>query len=469
MKRYIIYFSFFWVCLATTTYAQQNASNQHYWITPSILNPALIGLSGDSSINLSTSVTDYWSVMPNAPRVLDAVLEIPIVNERISLGAFFRQEEYFLVKESKGSIAINYQIPWKNNHTEFRFGLELGFIANRMDFSNVSVKDLSDELILEGVQNATAFQFSFALAFRHKRFKIGVNIPYLMSGKNQPVGSFLYGNNDRETVSLRKPLGYSLYIEQNLFNKHVNVDTHALKIIGITTIHHTLGSNLVTVSPFDAQIAVNYRFGGFKIKKKTPGIKLNALKTGLGYRINWKNAQSEESRIGHTMNALVGLELSSFLELDYIMGININPLNTATLGTTHEIVCKFFITKNRNKNKALINKQKKRLDLLENDFSDQINESKEQYTAIGGTIDSLQKNNALIEEQVQILQNKILTLKEELKQIEGVQKQLDRIHQQILILMLNKSTMSSDDFDKYLNDIKNAIKDFHLESKTEKD
>ena len=171
--------------------AQQDAPNQHYWVTPALINPAVIGIDGTKKAEISLSVLDYWVMVPGAPKVIDAVVALPI-HKRLSIGAFFRQEESFLIQETQGKFAMYYGIPF-NTVTRLQFGLGLGFFNSRIDFGNATVQEAGDDLVLAGPQNQAAFHFTMSAAFSWKRFRAGLHLPFFLTGQNNQVGSFRYG------------------------------------------------------------------------------------------------------------------------------------------------------------------------------------------------------------------------------------------------------------------------------------
>lgn len=363
MKKYIVYIIGFMSCCMTSVEAQQDAISNHYWVTPSVNNPALIGMFNDSTVNVSASILDYWVIMPNAPKLINVALEIPFASKKIALGAFFRQEEYFLFKESSGSLSFNYTAPMPKINSEIRIGLGLGFFENRIDFSGVSIKDLGDGLILDGVQSQMAFQFSLAVAFRYKRFCTGINIPYIITNKNSTIGSLTYGNHNLDSTSFKKPLVVSLYAKQSLLPKTISQDKHALDVVLLANFNPTLGGDIY--APYDMRINFGYRFGGFMQEREgkkmaAKVLSLDAIKLGLGYRFAWKNNETKE-RTGHGGNAMFGFEIGRFLEIDYIVGVN-NSITT--VGVTHEVICKIKIgtgNKKSNNSKEVNN----RLELLQ--------------------------------------------------------------------------------------------------------
>lgn len=411
MRNYIIYSIICMSCFLDTTQAQQDAISNHYWVTPSLHNPALIGIFNENTINISASMLDYWVMIPNAPKSFQAVVEIPIPTRNIGIGAFFRQEEYFLFKESTGSVSFNYKFPI-SEHSEFRAGLGLGFWENRINFSGVSIKDLDDGLILDGAQGQMAFQFSFSLAYRFKQFCIGTTLPYMITNKNSTINSVSYGNHNLDSTSFNKPLLFSFYASQSVLPKKISRDTHALDIVALFNM-----DPIFRRMPFDTRLSFLYRFGGFvksKDNKKMAAkvLSLDAVKVGLGYRFAWKNNETKE-RMGHGGHIMAGLEIGQFLELDYVMGIN-NSITT--LGVTHEVICKIRITKRKKSTpKNITANYSNEIE----DLSYELAMVREQIDSITSLYDSLKiDTEVILQETVPLLESQIEDLKLELETLE---------------------------------------------------
>lgn len=355
MKKYIVYIIGFMSCCMTSLEAQQDAISNHYWVTPSVNNPALIGMFNDSTINISGSMLDYWAVMPNAPRAINIALEMPIKAKNIAIGAFFQQEEYFLFKESRGSLSFNYRAKFSDD-IYLRIGLGVGFLENRINFSAVSAKDMNDDLILNGIQTQRALQLSLSFGFRYKQLCIGTSVPYFVINKNSKVGLLNYGNDNPNSTSFRKPFFISHYLKQSLLNrKKIDPNKHLLDISALVNVNTIISTKMYV--PNDVRLNLLYRLGHFAGKKgknvAADVLKLDALKFGAGYRVSWKNSTTNtetNKKAGHIFNLMFGFEIGKFLEIDYIIGIN---TQLESIGTTHEVICKIKIGKgNKNTNNS---------------------------------------------------------------------------------------------------------------------
>jgi type IX secretion system PorP/SprF family membrane protein len=414
MKKNIIYIIVFMSCCFKSVKAQQDATSNHYWVTPSVNNPSLVGISNDSTINISASILDYWAVMPNAPRSINVAVEIPISSQRIAIGAFFHQEEYFLFKESRGSLSFNYKFPI-SKYGEFRAGLGLGFFESRIDFSGVSIKDLGDGLILDGVRSQIAFQFSFSLAFRLKRFCIGTALPYMITSKNSQLGSVTYGDHNLDSTSFKKPLLISFYVKQSILPKKISQNKHLLDAVLLANINPFLSKTTSIYAPYDLRLNFLYRYGVFVKKKEkkmaVDVLSLDAFKVGLGYRVAWKNSETN-GKASHVFNCMGGLEIGRFLEMNYIIGIN-NSFET--IGVTHEFVCKVKIGKRKKRGNRGIS----------NDYSEDIDLLRDEIISIKNGMDTI----TVLYDSIKIEMDSL-----NLKTIPSLQFKIDALEKQLKIL-----------------------------------
>ncbi|BDS15705.1 PorP/SprF family type IX secretion system membrane protein [Aureispira anguillae] len=444
MKRYIVYTLIFVSIYSTNLFGQHDAATNHYWITPSVLNPALIGLVNDTTINISASLSDYWVAMPEAPQTISAILEVPFPNKKIALGAFFRQEKHFLIKETRGQLTFNYEFPFPKIKSEFRLGLGVGFLENRIDFSRASVKATNDPLVLNSIQSQLAFHLAMAVAFRHKKLRIGMTIPYLITSKSSRVGSFLYGNNNINTTSFQKPLMLSFYVRQALLPKEISKNIHELDIAVVTNIPVVP----LTENPYDIRLNVIYQIQNFDKnndkKTVTKALRFTRFSVGAGLGVAWKNNESlEEKKANAVGSALFGVEMNNFFEVNYSFGIN---SRLSTLGTTHEIICKIYIDPQRKSN--AIKKNREDILLLRNEINDQLNIIRTEHKKLKEKIEAInfvQKTEiSLLKEALEKLQNDIEDLKnmkvskpdlkQEIKDMEkNIQEWIKALRQQVNI------------------------------------
>jgi len=193
--------------------AQQVPLYQQYFYNPFVYNPAYAG-SGDAA-NVFLIHRAQWSDIPGQPLTTAITFDGPLKPKKIGLGVNLYSDKTDITSRVGvyGSFAYNIGIGDDQN---LMFGLSLGGLQNRIDFTNIIVQDTDDPALLASMERKKALDGTFGIAYRWKELHFGVAIPQILASSFEftpNVGS------SRATYNMARhymgSLDYKFYVNSN--------------------------------------------------------------------------------------------------------------------------------------------------------------------------------------------------------------------------------------------------------------
>lgn len=172
--------------LVGSGYAQQLPLYSQYYFNPFLYNPASTGLSGETNAFLVHR--SQWTGMPGNP-VTNAFSVDGFMDERnigLGLNIFNDVQD---INERLG-IYASYAYRLKiNDDQQIRFGLTLGFLDNRIDFSKAVVKDQADPMMFSQLQRRSGLDANIGVSYNWKDLRVGISVPQLF-GQRMEFASY---------------------------------------------------------------------------------------------------------------------------------------------------------------------------------------------------------------------------------------------------------------------------------------
>jgi type IX secretion system PorP/SprF family membrane protein len=178
MRNSIITSAF--ILSVATAFAQQLPLSSQYYTNPFVINPALTG-SGENTQAFLTH-RSQWTGITGSPQTSYLTIDGPIDEKNIGLGLKVFSDVTDII--SRVGATVNYSYRLKiNDDNNVLFGLGIGVINNKIDFSKVVVRDTEDPTLFSTSQNRTVFNADFGIAYNWQKLEVGVAVPQLLGNK----------------------------------------------------------------------------------------------------------------------------------------------------------------------------------------------------------------------------------------------------------------------------------------------
>jgi type IX secretion system PorP/SprF family membrane protein len=272
--------------------AQQLPLYSQYYFNTFLVNPATTGVNNETNAFLVHR--SQFSGISGGPVTNAFTLDGFMDDKNIGLG-FSVFNDVQDITERLG-IYTSYAYRLKINEDQaIRFGLSVGFLDNRIDFSKAIVKDANDPMVMGQIERKSSLDANVGVSYNWKELRVGFSVPQLIGQRVK------FSNYDANT-----------YYQLNR--------------------HYTASVNYKWVFNEDQQLAlepmVMVRFmphTPFQYDINALGSWKNMLWVGVSYRSNYA--------VG--VNARV--KLFGNLSAGYAYDIIITPLKTSA-GVSHEFM-----------------------------------------------------------------------------------------------------------------------------------
>ena len=177
---------------ADILYSQQIPLYSQYYFNPFVYNPAMTG-SGDKA-NAFLINRSQWTDIPGAPVTRALTLDGPIKAKKVGLGIGLFNDATGFIEKMGVYASYSYRVAFSDAHN-LLFGLSLGALDSRIDFSKVVVRDTKDQFLLNQDQRKTTVDANFGLMYLWKSLEFGIAIPQIIGNSLEYTNL----NNDSRT------------------------------------------------------------------------------------------------------------------------------------------------------------------------------------------------------------------------------------------------------------------------------
>lgn len=168
------------ILITGTSVAQQVPFSSQYYTNPFVTNPAFTG--NHERVNAFLTHRSQWTGISGAPQTSYLTLDGPIEAKNIGLGLNLYSDNTDII--SRVGAFANYSYKLKiNDDNDLFFGVALGVINNKIDFSKAVVRDANDPYLFNESQSKTAFSGDFGLGYTWKKLEVGFCAPQIVGNK----------------------------------------------------------------------------------------------------------------------------------------------------------------------------------------------------------------------------------------------------------------------------------------------
>lgn len=280
--------------LSTKAFAQQLPLYSQYMFNTLEINPAYAGVK--QSMNFTSTFRKQFNGIKDAPQTTTIAGDMPIGDTQLGVGLKLVSDRVSVTQNIGAQLSMSYKI--EGNYSNFSFGLQMGALNYRTDFSKLNLTNAGDPVFAQNL-NAMAANFGTGVFFNTSDFYIGLSSPNLVRAHLRQVDVALSEYTVKQNLHVYLNSGYLITLNDNFILK----PSFLLRAVqGI---------------PLDYDINANLYFR-------------EILSGGISYR---------------NRNALVGImdfQLSPTLRLGYAYDYNLGRLNNFTRAT-HEVILRFNI------------------------------------------------------------------------------------------------------------------------------
>ncbi len=165
------------VAITGTVGAQQLPLYSQYYFNTFLYNPATTGVTNETNAFLVHR--SQFSGIPGGPVTNAFTVDGFMDDKNVGLG-FSIFNDVQDITERLG-IYASYAYRLKINEDQaIRFGLSLGFLDNRIDFSKAIIKDMNDPMVLGQLQRKSSLDANIGVSYNWKDLRIGFSVPQLL-------------------------------------------------------------------------------------------------------------------------------------------------------------------------------------------------------------------------------------------------------------------------------------------------
>lgn len=258
-----------------------------FFFNPSLLNPSLTGIDGQTSMVLS--YRKQWVGINGAPELSSFSVQAP-GKHRIAVGLNASSESVGLLKSTGVRISSGYNLP-AGDGRYFRFGMSAGVGWNRVDVAGLQFGSPDPDPVTGSLtRSSTGILASAGVSYHSKSFHFGLAAPALFEPDYITGESFVKGQfKPLDQLILHTSFRQYLSGNQNVINYYINyrLNKNSPSQVEVATTLHLAGKGWVGAS-----------------WKQGPGISglvgINlSNKFAVGYAYTMKGAEGNVAFPGH--------------------------------------------------------------------------------------------------------------------------------------------------------------------------
>ena len=209
--------------IAKVGVAQQEPMFNLYHQNLFLLNPANTGDQDFMQVFFDTR--KQWSGIEGAPSTSAFGIHDSF-NDKVGLGMLITSDKAGMIERLSGSLNYSYKLRISDTKRHFiTFGLGLGFLENKIDFTDVIATDYSDPVFALGNYDGFAFDARFGFKYDYKDFELAASIPQILDN------DLNYNRNGYEEYDFALKRHYVFFTSYNFrfFEKEVDENMQKVK------------------------------------------------------------------------------------------------------------------------------------------------------------------------------------------------------------------------------------------------
>jgi type IX secretion system PorP/SprF family membrane protein len=186
MKNIILPFVLFIVLVTAKVNSQQLPFSSQYYSNQFVTNPAFTGNKG--STNAFLTHRTQWVGIAGSPQTSYFTVDGPIKRDNVGLGITMYSDVTDILSRTGANANYAYKLKI-NSNSQVTFGIALGIINNKVDFSKAVVLDVNDPYFTSQQYSRTSLNADFGLGFNLKKLEVGFAMPQILGNQTR------YSNN----------------------------------------------------------------------------------------------------------------------------------------------------------------------------------------------------------------------------------------------------------------------------------
>ncbi|CAN5320686.1 hypothetical protein BH09BAC5_BH09BAC5_19530 [soil metagenome] len=163
--------------IAGTICAQQLPLYSQYYYNTFLYNPATTGVTNETNAFLVHR--SQFSGIPGGPVTNAFTIDGFMDDKNVGLGFSIFNDVQDITERLGIYASYAYRLKIDEDQA-VRFGLSLGFLDNKIDFSKAIVKDLNDPMVLGQIEQKSALDANLGVSYNWKELRVGISVPQLI-------------------------------------------------------------------------------------------------------------------------------------------------------------------------------------------------------------------------------------------------------------------------------------------------
>jgi type IX secretion system PorP/SprF family membrane protein len=272
--------------------AQQQTQYTQYMYTPSLINPAYVGV--DQVMKLSLLHRAQWVGLDGAPVSQTLMLSIP-VGQKMGVGFNIVRDQIGPASETNASLDLSYGLQLNDSGLRLNFGMKGGVQLLNVDYTKLTTQNGGDNSLNANINSRITPNIGAGIYVYNNTWYVGFSAPNLLSTKH-------YNKLSVSTVS--STTQYYLTGGMN-FNVNENMKFKPAFLI-----------SSVAGAPTSIDLSVNLLFN-------------NKFTTGFSYKYN------------ASVSCLIDFKVSSSFSLGYAYDLATSDIGYFS-GGSHEVLLRYY-------------------------------------------------------------------------------------------------------------------------------
>ncbi len=273
--------------------AQQQVQYTQYMYTPSLINPAYVGL--DEVMKVSLIHRSQWVGIKGAPVSQTLLLSTPI-GERLGLGFGILRDEVGPANETNASLDLSYVLQLNNNGLHLSFGMKGGLQILNVDYTKLTTYNPNDPV--DNINARLTPNIGAGFYLYDRDWYLGLSAPNLLRTKH-------YNKSSISTVSSAT---HFYFIGGKSFDLNNSIKFKPAFLL-----------RSVTGSPLAIDVSFNFLFN-------------ERFTTGVSYRH------------GASVSGLLDVKVSPSLSIGYAYDYDTSDIGYFS-GGSHEVLLRYYFNK----------------------------------------------------------------------------------------------------------------------------
>jgi type IX secretion system PorP/SprF family membrane protein len=293
IKTLVLFFVF--TLVGVKLVAQQQTQYTQYMYTPSLINPAYVGI--DQVMKISALHRSQWIGVHGAPVTQTLMLSTPL-GQKTGMGFNIVQDQIGPANETNASLDLSYGLQLNDAGLNLSFGMKGGVQLLNVDFTKLTTENPNDSSLNENINSRITPNIGAGMYVYNNDWYVGFSAPNLLSTKH-------YNRASVSTVT-----SATHYYLTGGMNFNVNENTKFKPAFLIKS---------VTGAPTSIDFSLNFLFN-------------NKFTTGLSYRYN------------ASVSGLIDFKVSSSFSLGYAYDVNTSDIGYFS-GGSHEVLLRYYVNR----------------------------------------------------------------------------------------------------------------------------